>query len=84
MTSIAAKLGIGTAETLRKWDRAAGADAGARPGSTSEESAEIRRLKRELAEVRRTNEIPRAAAGFFATMSPLEGRRRAGFGRREL
>jgi transposase len=66
MTSIAAKLGIGTAETLRKWVRAAETDAGARPGPTSEESAELRRLKREVAELRRTNEILRAAAGFFA------------------
>lgn len=66
MTSIAAKLGIGTAETLRKWVRQAETDAGARPGPTSEESAELRRLKREVAELRRTNEILRAAAGFFA------------------
>jgi transposase len=66
MKSIAAKLGIGTTETLRKWVRRAEVDAGARPGTTTEEAAEIKRLKRENAELRRTNEILRAAAGFFA------------------
>jgi transposase len=49
--AVAEKLGIGTAETLRKWVRQAEVDAGQRPGVTSEESAEIRRLKRESAEL---------------------------------
>jgi transposase len=44
--AVADKLGIGTAETLRKWVRQAEVGAGQRPGVTSEESAEIRRLKR--------------------------------------
>ena len=67
MRSIAAKLGIGTTETLRKWVRQAEVDGGARPGTATEESAELRRLKREVAERRRTNEIGNAAAaGFFA------------------
>jgi len=66
MASIAAKLGIGTTETLRKWVRQAEVDGGARPGTTSEESAELKRLKREVAELRRANEILKAAAGFFA------------------
>ena len=59
-------LGIGTAETLRKWVRRAEVDAGTRPGLSTEENAEIRRLKRENAELRRANEIPKAASGFFA------------------
>jgi transposase len=66
ITSIAAKLGIGTAETLRKWVRQAEVDGGVRPGLTSEESAEVRRLKRKVAELRRVNEILKAAAGFLA------------------
>jgi transposase len=69
ITSIAAKLGIGTAETLRKWVRQAEIDAGARAGVSSEESAELRRLKREVAELRRANEILKAAAGFFASVT---------------
>jgi transposase len=64
--AVAAKLGVGSAETLRKWVRQAEVDAGARPGVTSEESAEMRRLKRENAELRRANEILKAASAFFA------------------
>ena len=64
--AVAKKLGIGTAETLRKWVRQAEVDAGTRPGISSEESAEIRRLKRENAELRRANEILKAASAFFA------------------
>ncbi len=64
--SIAAKLGIGSAETLRKWVRRAEVDAGRRAGTTSEDSAEIRKLRAEVRELRRANEILKAAAGFFA------------------
>ena len=56
MVAVADKLGIGT-ETVRKWVRRAEVDGGLRPGVTSEENAEIRRLKREVAELRRANEI---------------------------
>jgi transposase len=66
MTSVAHKLGIGTPETVRKWVRRAEVDAGARPGVASEEGAELRRLKAENRELRRANEILKAAAGFFA------------------
>ena len=64
--SIAAKLGIATAETLRQWVRQAEVDAGQRPGVSSEELAEIRRLRAEVKELRRANEILRAASAFFA------------------
>ena len=66
IVSIAAKLGIATAQTLRNWVRQAEVDAGARPGTTSEEAAQIKALKREVAELRRANEILKAAASFFA------------------
>lgn len=65
MTSVATKLGV-SAETVRKWVRRAEVDAGQRPGTTSEESAELRRLRRENAELRRANEILKAASAFFA------------------
>jgi transposase len=64
--SVASKLGIKTPETLRKWVRRAQVDAGSRPGRTSEEIAEIRALKKEVAELRRANEILKAASAFFA------------------
>jgi transposase len=64
--AVAQKLGVGTAETLRKWVRQAEVNAGARSGVTSEEAAEIRKLRREVAELRRANEILKAASVFFA------------------
>ena len=57
---------MGTAETVRKWVRQAEIDAGQRPGTSSDESAENKRLKREVAELRRANEILKAASVFFA------------------
>jgi transposase len=59
-------LGIGSAETLRKWVRRAEIDAGQRPGTTSEESEQLKALKKEVAELRRANEILKSAATFFA------------------
>jgi transposase len=64
--AVAQKLGIGSSETLRAWIRRAQVDAGQRPGVTSEEAAEIKRLRRENAELRRANEILKAASVFFA------------------
>ena len=66
INAVAQKLGVGTAETVRKWVRQAEVDAGQRPGATTDESAEIKRLKREVAELRRANEILKAASAFFA------------------
>lgn len=59
------KLGVGP-ETLRRWRRRAEIDGGTRVGTTSDELAEIKRLKRENAELRRANEILKAASAFFA------------------
>jgi transposase len=65
MTRVSEPLGVGTPETVRKWVRRAEVDGGVRPGVTSEESAEVKRLKRENAELRRANGILKAAAAFF-------------------
>jgi transposase len=59
------KLGVGP-ETLRKWIVQAQVDAGDRPGPTSEELDEIKRLKAEVRDLREANEILKAATVFFA------------------
>jgi transposase len=63
--SVAAKVGV-SGETLRKWVRQAEVDAGTRAGTSSEESVELKKLRRENAELRRANEILKAASAFFA------------------
>jgi transposase len=66
MTQVATLLGVGTPETIRKWCRQAEVDGGKRPGVTTEESAELRRLRRENAELKRANAILKSASVFFA------------------
>lgn len=44
-------------------------DQGERAGVSSEESAELKRLKRENAELRRANSMMKAASAFFVSMS---------------
>jgi len=51
---------------VRKWVRQAQVDSGSRAGTTTEESAELKRLKRENAELRRANSILKTASAFFA------------------
>jgi transposase-like protein len=59
------KLGIGV-ETLRKWVVQAQVDQGQRQGPTSEELAEIKRLRAENRDLKEANEILKAASIFFA------------------
>src|SRR3954447_1627986 len=66
ITAVAGMLGIGTPETLRTWIRRDEVDAGKRPGVTSEIAAENKALRKEVAELRRANEILKAASAFFA------------------
>ena len=63
--SVASKLGVGT-EALRLWLRRDQVDQGQRPGITSAERERIRELERENRELRRANEILKAASAFFA------------------
>ncbi|WP_405565114.1 IS3 family transposase [Streptomyces sp. NBC_01180] len=63
--AVAEKLGIGSTETLRKWVRQDQVDAGVRPGLTSEESVQVKALKKEVAELKRANDILKAAAKFL-------------------
>jgi transposase len=64
ISSVAQKLGM-TPETLRKWVRRAEIDGGLRSGVSTEERARIKELERENREIRRANEILKAAAAFF-------------------
>jgi transposase len=59
------KVGVGP-ETLRKWVVQAQVDQGHRQGPTSEELAEIKRLKAENRDLKEANEILKAASIFFA------------------
>jgi transposase len=63
--SVAAKVNV-SGETVRKWVRQAEVDAGTRSGTPSAEAAELTRLRREVKELRRANEILKAASAFFA------------------
>ena len=65
VTRVARQLGIGV-ESLRNWVKQAEIDGGQRPGVTSEERRRIAELERENRELRRANEILKAAASFFA------------------
>ena len=65
IVSIAGKFGM-SAETLRKWVRQAEVDGGQRSGVTSAEAQQIKELERENRELRRANEILKAASAFFA------------------
>ena len=62
--SISAKLKVNH-ESLRQWVRKAETDAGFRPGLTTDERARMKELERENRELRRANEILKAAASFF-------------------
>jgi transposase len=63
---VAKDLGINS-EVLRKRVRQAQADNGSRPDlPTAAEREEIRKLRREVYELRRANEILKAASVFFA------------------
>lgn len=66
MGEVARLLGVGSAETVRNWVRREQVDSGERAGVTSEESAELKRLRREVAELKRANAILRSASAFFA------------------
>ena len=55
-----------TAETLRSWARQAEVDHGRRPGFTTAGAERINDLERGNRELRRANEILKAASSFFA------------------
>ena len=72
--SIAAKLDLNR-ETLRVWVRRAEVDDGRRPGLTTDERARIKELERENKELRRANEILKAASAFFGAELDRQSRK---------
>ena len=62
---VAGQLGVGR-ETLRNWVRQAEINSGTRPGITTSEAQKIAELERENRELRRANEILKAASAYFA------------------
>ena len=70
--SVAEKLGP-TAETVRRWVRQVEIDEGRRSGLSSDERQRLAALERENRELRRANEILKAASAFFA--AELDGPR---------
>lgn len=71
--AVARQLGVGR-ESVRRWVLQADVDDGGRPGMTSEEHAEIKRLRAQVRRLEEDNEILRAATVFFA--GELDPRRR--------
>ena len=67
LKAVAAELGVGAAETVRLWVRRAAMDPGNRPVATKNEAAlEIERLRAEVAELRRANDLLKAVSLLFA------------------
>jgi len=63
--SVATKIGC-TPETLRMWINKIEVDSGTKAGVTMDQAQQMKELEREVRELKRTNEILRKAAAFFA------------------
>ncbi len=71
VTRVARQLGVGT-ESLRSWLKQAEIDGGRQPGTSTADAERIADLERQVRELRRANDILKAASVFFAT--ELDGR----------
>ncbi len=71
VTRVARQLGVGP-ESLRNWLKQAEIDSGRQAGTSTADAQRIAQLERENRELRRANDILKAASVFFAT--ELDGR----------
>ena len=65
ISRVARQLGVGS-ESLRTWVKQAEVEAGKRPGLSTEEREELKRLRKENRELQRANDILQAAAVFMS------------------
>lgn len=66
VSRVARQLGVGV-ESLRTWVQQAEIDEGSRPGTSTEDAKRIAELESDNRDLRRANEILKAASVFFAT-----------------
>ncbi|WP_165569235.1 transposase, partial [Schaalia suimastitidis] len=72
INEIAPRMGISVG-SMRRWYEQSLIDTGQRPGLTRQEREEIKRLKRENAELQRANEILKLASAFSHENSTTPG-----------
>ena len=65
LARVARQLGVHP-EALRGWVKQAEIDGGSAPGMTSDDKKRIAELEREVRELRRANDILKAASAYFA------------------
>jgi transposase len=65
LARVARQLGV-SHEAVRTWVQRAEIDGGTRPGTTTDDKQRIAELEREVRELRRANEILKAASAYFA------------------
>jgi len=65
LARVARQLGV-SHEAVRSWVQRAEIDEGKRPGTTTDDRQRIAELEREVRELRRANEILKAASAYFA------------------
>jgi transposase len=74
VSRVARQLGVGS-ESLRNWVKQVEIDDGKRPGLTTDEQAELTRLRKENFELRRANDILQSAATFFGAELDRRGKK---------
>ena len=74
ISRVARQLGVGD-ESLRAWVKQSEIDSGQRAGLSTEEQAELTRLRKENFELRRSNDILQAAATFFGAELDRRGKK---------